>query len=129
MNIKIVVAVIVIVAALLFGGISFIDSNVEYATLRTAMNTSKKVQIKGTWDRDEETSFDAAKGQFCFTIVDDEGLAAKVVLDGARPNNFELAEAVVVKGRYLDGYFHAQEILTKCPSKYEGDAETVKKTL
>ncbi|MGA9407916.1 MAG: cytochrome c maturation protein CcmE, partial [Bacteroidota bacterium] len=54
---------------------------------------------------------------------------AKVVLDGAKPNNFELATSVVAKGRYKDGYFHATELLTKCPSKYQGDAEAVKKTL
>jgi len=53
----------------------------------------------------------------------------KVVFDGAKPNNFEIANAVVVKGRYEEGYFHANEILTKCPSKYEADAESVKKTL
>jgi cytochrome c-type biogenesis protein CcmE len=53
----------------------------------------------------------------------------KVIYDGAKPNNFELANAVVVKGRYQEGYFHASDILTKCPSKYEADANAVKKTL
>ncbi len=27
-----------------------------------------------------------------------------------------------------DGYFHAREVLTKCPSKYEADGKEVKKT-
>ena len=43
----------------------------------------------------------------------------KVVFDGTIPNNFETATSVVVTGRYEDGYFHAKEILTKCPSKYQ----------
>jgi cytochrome c-type biogenesis protein CcmE len=30
---------------------------------------------------------------------------------------------VVAKGRYQDGVFHASEVLTKCPSKYEGNPE------
>ncbi|HUL45090.1 MAG TPA: hypothetical protein VLY03_12130 [Bacteroidota bacterium] len=34
-----------------------------------------------------------------------------------------------MKGRYQEGYFHASEILTKCPSKYEADSESVKKAL
>jgi len=27
----------------------------------------------------------------------------------------------VVTGKYVDGYFHAKDILTKCPSKYEDE--------
>ena len=52
----------------------------------------------------------------------------KVVLDGAEPNNFKMAESVVAKGKIKDGYFHASEVLTKCPSKYEGDGKDVKKS-
>jgi cytochrome c-type biogenesis protein CcmE len=52
-----------------------------------------------------------------------------VVLDGAAPNNFELATSVVAKGRYVaeGDYFHATEVLTKCPSKYEATGAEVKK--
>jgi cytochrome c-type biogenesis protein CcmE len=53
----------------------------------------------------------------------------RVVLDGAKPNNFEIATSVVAKGSINGDHFHAKEVLTKCPSKYEGDAEAVKKTL
>jgi cytochrome c-type biogenesis protein CcmE len=28
----------------------------------------------------------------------------------------------------MDGYFHAKEVLTKCPSKYEGKGSDVKKS-
>ena len=129
MRIKIIIASVVIAAALVFGALSFVESNVEYTDLQTAMSTHKKVQVKGEWVKDKETTFDAQKSQFVFYMIDEKGQEAKIVLDGAKPNNFEIANAVVVKGRYQDGYFHASEILTKCPSKYEADAETVKKTL
>jgi cytochrome c-type biogenesis protein CcmE len=62
-------------------------------------------------------------------MKDDNNKVVKVVLDGARPNNFELATSIVAKGSFNGTYFHATEVLTKCPSKYEGDAESVKKTL
>jgi cytochrome c-type biogenesis protein CcmE len=62
-------------------------------------------------------------------MKDDYGKVEKIVFDGGKPNNFEIANAIVVKGRYQDGCFHASDILTKCPSKYEADAESVKKTL
>ena len=129
MNVKIIIASIVIVAALVFGAISFVETNVEYTDFQTAISTHKKVQVKGALVTEKEPYFDEGKTQFVFYLKDDNGKEEKIVFDGAKPNNFELAQAVVVKGRYQDGYFHASEILTKCPSKYEADAESVKKTL
>jgi cytochrome c-type biogenesis protein CcmE len=129
MNVKVILAGVIIVAALVFGGISFVDTNVEYTDFQAAATTSKKVQVKGTWVREKTSEFDGAKSQFVFYMKDDNGDEVRVVLDGAKPNNFELAEAIVVKGRYQDGYFHANDILTKCPSKYEADSESMKKTL
>ncbi len=129
MNLKLIIAGIVIVAAIVFGAMSFMESNVEYTDFQSAVRTHKKVQVKGEWDKAKSSSFDAARTQFTFYMTDDKGREERVVFDGAKPNNFELANAVVVKGRYQDDYFHATEILTKCPSKYEADAESVKKTL
>lgn len=129
MKAKIVVAVVVIIAFIIFGAVSFLDSNVEYTDFTKAERTSKKVQVKGAWVKEKETQFDAKHGQFIFYMRDDSQREAKVVLDGAKPNNFELATSIVAKGRFKDGYFHANELLTKCPSKYEGDASAVKKTL
>ena len=129
MNIKLVVGAVVIIAALIFGALSFVETNVEYTDFQTAISSHKKVQVKGEWMKEKESSFDAASGKFSFTMKDDAGREMQILYDGARPNNFELANAIVVKGRYQDGVFHASDILTKCPSKYEGDAATVKKTL
>ena len=129
MKAKIIVAAVGIVAVIVFGAVSFMDSNVEYTDFAKAEKTSKKVQVKGAWVKEKETQFDAKAGQFIFYMIDDNNRELKVVLDGAKPNNFELATSVVAKGRYKDGYFHANELLTKCPSKYEGDATAMKKTL
>lgn len=129
MNLKVIVAGIIIVAALVFGASTFMESNIEYMDFQKAMTVNKKCQVKGKWVKDKDAAFDAAKSQFTFYMVDDNNQEVKVVLDGAKPNNFELATEVVAKGRYKDGYFHANELLTKCPSKYEGDGEAVKKTL
>ncbi len=129
MKIKIIVGSLIIVAAIVFGAISFVETNVEYTDFKSAISSHKRVQVKGEWMKDRESAFDAAKSQFVFYMKDANGEIQKVVFDGAKPNNFEIANAVVVKGRYQDGYFHASDILTKCPSKYEADAESVKKTL
>lgn len=129
MNLKIVIGGIVIVAALIFGATTFMESNIEYMDFAKAESVSKKVQVKGKWVKEKDCQFDATKSQFSFYMVDDKNREVKVVLDGAKPNNFEMATEVVAKGRYRDGYFHANELLTKCPSKYEGNGEAVKKTL
>ncbi len=129
MKMKIIIGAVVIVAALIFGAISFVETNVEYTDFQTAMSSHKKVQVKGEWMKEKPSSFDGPSGRFSFAMKDDQGKEMQVVFDGAKPNNFEIANAIVVKGRYQEGMFHASDILTKCPSKYEGDAATVKKTL
>jgi len=129
MKVKILIGSVVAAAALIFGAISFVETNVEYTDFQTAIASHKKVQVKGEWLRDRESAFEASSGKFIFAMRDDHGQEMKVAYDGAKPNNFEIANAIVVKGRYQEGVFQASDILTKCPSKYEGDAATVKKTL
>jgi len=128
MKLKIIISTVIIIGFLIFGATSFMESNVEYTNIAGAMKAHKKVQLKGVWNKDKESSFDHTKAQFTFYLVDDAGQECKVVLEGAAPNNFELATSVVAKGRYLDGYFHATDVLTKCPSKYEAQADEVKKS-
>jgi cytochrome c-type biogenesis protein CcmE len=129
MNIKIIIAAVVLVGAIIFASVSFVESNVEYGDFRTAIESNKKIQVKGEWVKARESSFDASTSSFTFYMKDDSGEEVKVVLEGAKPNNFEIATSIVAKGRYKDGCFHASEVLTKCPSKYEGTSETMKKTL
>lgn len=126
---KIVIGIAVVLIFIAFGSYSFLQSNVEYTDVAGAMQKHKKVQLKGAWDKSKASYFDPATTQFTFYLVDDNGQECKVVLDGAAPNNFELATSIVAKGRFTDdGYFHASELLTKCPSKYEAQPSELKKT-
>ena len=127
MNAKIIIGGLVVLVGVVFGTINFLDSNVEYGDFADARRIQKKIQVKGEWVRDRESSFNTDKLQFTFYLKDDSGEISKVVLDGGRPNNFDLAASVVVKGKLSGDYFHATEILTKCPSKYEGQTGVMKK--
>ncbi len=129
MRLKVIIASVIVVLFIIFGSYSFLQSNVEYTDVAGAMQKHKKVQLKGSWDKHKESGFNASTSQFTFYLVDDAGRECKVVLDGAAPNNFELATSVVAKGRYMEneGYFHATEVLTKCPSKYEAQPSDVMK--
>lgn len=130
MNVKVIAGSIVVLAFLGFGAYSFMDSNVEYTDIAGAMAKNKKVQLKGTWNREKHSSFNPSTSQFTFYLVDDAGRECRVVLEGAVPNNFEMATSVVAKGKFTsEGYFHATEVLTKCPSKYEAQgSEVTRKT-
>ncbi len=129
MNVKIIIGGGIILAGLVFGALSFVQTSVEYADFQGAISSHKRVQVKGEWQQDKETRYDNEKGQFVFFMKDDRGSEMKVIFDGAKPNNFELANAIVVKGRAEKGCFHASEILTKCPSKYESASQPGGKNL
>jgi cytochrome c-type biogenesis protein CcmE len=54
-----------------------------------------------------------------FTAVDSLGASVKVVYHSAKPDNLEMSEKIVLKGKYKEGQFECEEIQTKCPSKYK----------
>ncbi|MDQ3193476.1 MAG: cytochrome c maturation protein CcmE [Bacteroidota bacterium] len=123
---KTITGILIILVFLTIGFMSFMDSKIEYVNFDEAKNRMRTVEVKGQWVKGKESKFDAVTNTFSFYMVDDFNREMKVVLDGAKPNNFDVAEAVVAKGKMKDGYFHAKDVLTKCPSKYEADGKEVK---
>lgn len=110
-----------VIAGLAWVGISALsDSSIEYATVDRAEKLGKTVQIIGTWEKPRGWTYDAPSNTFAFMLRDEQGKLIPVELTGAKPNNFEAAVSVVVKGRIEGGVLKASNVLTKCPSKYEG---------
>lgn len=98
----------------------FTQSNIQYENdFRHVMAKEKTVKATGTWVKAKNYHIDKENKTFTFYMADQNGLEMKVVYEGTIPNNFETATSVVVTGQYINGYFHARDILTKCPSKYE----------
>ncbi len=122
---KTITGVIIILVFLVIGFMSFMDSKIEYVNFTEAKERMRTVEVKGQWLKDKDSKFDGTSNTFTFYMKDDFNNEMKVVLDGAKPNNFDVAEAVVAKGKMKDGYFQAKEVLTKCPSKYEADGKEV----
>jgi cytochrome c-type biogenesis protein CcmE len=54
-----------------------------------------------------------------FIAIDSLGATVPVVYHSAKPENLEMSERIVLKGKYQDGTFVCEEIQTKCPSKYK----------
>ena len=127
MNKRTIIGGLIIIVFLVVGFFAFKDSKIEYTNFNSAAESHRTCQVKGSWIKDKESGFDANTNQFTFWMKDENNSEMKVVLDGSKPNNFEMAENVVAKGKVTDGYFHAKEVLTKCPSKYEGKGSDVQK--
>jgi len=53
-----------------------------------------------------------------FMMVDNKGIEKKVVLHKSVPQDFQKSEQIVLIGKMQGNEFHANEILMKCPSKY-----------
>ncbi|MDP4173757.1 MAG: cytochrome c maturation protein CcmE [Bacteroidota bacterium] len=99
----------------------FTQTNIQYeANFATIQAKSKTFKATGSWVREKNYEINPIEKTFSFYMRDAEGREMKVVYAGTMPNNFEAAQSVVVTGKYKDGYFHATDVLTKCPSKYEG---------
>jgi len=101
----------------------FTQSNIEYVDdFNKVMSTEKIVKATGSWVKEKNYQIDNQNKTFAFIMTDVNGNQMKVIYEGTIPNNFESATSVVVTGKYQNGYFHAKDILTKCPSKYEEKA-------
>jgi cytochrome c-type biogenesis protein CcmE len=113
---------IIIAVFLLLMGYLFTQSNIEYADDLTSVKaTTKTVKATGSWVKEKQYEINKENKTFSFYMADENGDEMKVIFEGTIPNNFETATSVVVTGKYKDGYFHAKDILTKCPSKYEDE--------
>lgn len=53
-----------------------------------------------------------------FMMIDNKGVEKKVVLHKSVPQDFQKSEQIVLIGKMQGDEFHANEILMKCPSKY-----------
>ena len=114
--------IIGVIVILIFGGFafySFSSSLSPYVTLNEAATASGQVQVLGTIVEEKEISFDLETGRLEFYLADEEGTVTAVSYSGPRPDNLKESENIVIVGQYINGIFHAEKLLVKCPSKYE----------
>lgn len=100
----------------------FTQTNIKYENdFSVVQNGTRTVKATGSWIKERNYEIDKASNTFTFFMKDQAGREMKVIYNGTIPNNFESASNVVVTGKYSNGCFHATNVLTKCPSKYEGN--------
>jgi cytochrome c-type biogenesis protein CcmE len=126
---RLIVATGVIVVAFVLGVVYLVTQQGAYyrqvSELASGDYDGKNVQVggrvlDGTIARDDAGVH--------FTIQDLSGKADTVEVDfsGQMPNTFDAGVDVVVVGKYeaAQGLIAADELQTKCPSKYEGTGTT-----
>ena len=110
---------VLIVAFLAYGATSFKSNLTPYVSFHEAEQSGKQVQVAGSLV-DGSTQYVDASKELTFTMADAEGGTLQVLYKGVKPGNFEEATQIVAIGSFHNGAFHAEQLLVKCPSKYQG---------
>jgi cytochrome c-type biogenesis protein CcmE len=121
-----VIGAVVVVVFVVWGAYAFFQTTVQYVPIEEAMEAKRTVQVMGKIDF-ESVRYDAEQSHLSFAIFDAEADSPAnsphlpVVYRGVVPGNFDQAESVVVKGEPDGEVFAAEQLLVKCPSKYQGE--------
>lgn len=122
-----IVALVAIIAAIaiLFSASKDVS---EYATFEMAAD-GNRVKITGEMAKNKAMEYrpDIDPNIFKFFLKDSEGKEKQVILAKAKPMDIERAESIVLTGSLKNDVFYADEILTKCPSKYKDEELSLKK--
>ncbi len=118
----------IILLAIIMVGIGAIISTIgdasTYASFDMAKNKEgKQLTVIGYLDTAAEMNYQPEINQFSFTAIDKDGEKSLVVYNQPKPQDFERSEEITMKGYYKNDRFVAEEILMKCPSKYNESNE------
>jgi len=125
MNVKVILALALVAIGAAVGISSFRKSVTPYISFAEARRASGLVQVNGQI-ADKNYVLKAEEQFLQFSLRDQKGEVMPVVYRGVIPGNFDQATMVVAIGRYQGGTFQAEQLLVKCPSKYQAEAERMK---
>jgi cytochrome c-type biogenesis protein CcmE len=126
MTAKYIIGGIVIIVFMIWGASAFVTSTIQYVSIEEASRASSMVQVMGKIDFDV-VNFNDDLGRLEFAVYDAEAESKEgasridVVYYGVVPGNFDQATSVVLKGQPGEEGFVADQMLVKCPSKYQGE--------
>lgn len=110
-----------ILGFLALGLTTFSSSMTPYVSFEEAERSVRVVQVMGGLEKGS-TRYDTASRTLHFNLVDlDTKRVLAVEYRDIKPANFEEAVSIVAIGKYQEAAFHAEKLLVKCPSKYQGE--------
>jgi cytochrome c-type biogenesis protein CcmE len=122
MSVKAILALALLVLAATVGVTSFKRTMTPYIGFAEARTASGLVQVNGKL-ADKDYILKAEEQFLRFNLRDEKGDVMPVEYRGVIPGNFDQAVSVVAIGRFQGDHFEAQQLLIKCPSKYQAEAE------
>jgi len=122
----IIAILMIIVAIVIF--ITAAEDVSAYASFADAKTKSSILKVAGTLSKEKPMDYDPenSPNEFSFFLIDADGATNQVVLSKPKPQDFEMAEQIVVTGQMQDEIFVANDVLTKCPSKYKEEELSLK---
>jgi len=125
MNVKIGLAMVLLAVAVGFGVTSFRKTMTPYISFAEARNARGMVQVNGVL-ANKDYVLKQDEQYLKFDLKDAKGEVMNVEYRGVIPGNFDQATSIVAIGHYRDGRFDADQLLVKCPSKYQAEGEQSK---
>ena len=123
---KVVIAIVLLAVAAVVGVSSFKRTMTPYIGFAEARNASGLVQVNGKL-ADKNYVLKPAEQFLSFKLRDDKGDVMPVEYRGVIPGNFDQAVSVEAIGKFQGNHFEAQQLLVKCPSKYQAEADKAAK--
>lgn len=115
-----IVAPVIILGFVIYGAVSLKTTLTPYVSFAEAKSSPQTVQVMGELEK-SATRYDTTAGLLYFTLKDKNGDWLEVSYKGVRPGNFDQATQIVAIGNYKEKVFQADQLLVKCPSKYQGE--------
>jgi len=121
------VLIVLAIAYLMYAGLQsnatyFMTVDELYAKGTTVEN--RIVRVSGMVD-EETIEFNNRDLILKFNVLGENGQALPVVFNGPKPDQMRAGTEAVIEGTYDGHSFEAQNLLLKCPSKYEGEPEEI----
>lgn len=114
----------IIIIAIAIGVIisTYADSS-TYGSFSDARESQTELHVVGQLNKEKKLVYNPQEdaNYFAFYLLDKQGKECKVVFSGAKPQDFERSEEIVLTGKMVGDEFKASKILMKCPSKYNKD--------
>ncbi|EEI92642.1 hypothetical protein HMPREF0765_1734 [Sphingobacterium spiritivorum ATCC 33300] len=117
-----IILIIIIAIAIAMILVIYTDSS-TYSTFTQAKEKKTELYVVGVLNKEKQLHYEPTKdaNHFSFYMYDNDSTECQVVFNGAKPQDIERSEQIVLTGKMEGNIFHASKILMKCPSKYNQD--------
>jgi cytochrome c-type biogenesis protein CcmE len=121
---RVIIGVVAIVGFTSLLMINLGQSIESYVDFEEAENrTGNRVHVVGNFVPDMPHGYNTQTRMFTFHMQDNNGNVRRVSYNKPKPANFDDAESLVVIGKLRNGIFYSDDMLIKCPSKYNDASE------